>query len=302
MCRETDFNHYIYRRRAAFGPLSDLRNRKYVVRQYLALERIRRIQLDLDQLARCLLEEGDSYPALFSSLLRFYMRAQGKQRWGEKTPAHAFFAETLLEWFEDATLIHLLRDPRDVVASLNDMPAFPNSALGNANLWLTFNRAAARAHTRPGYVLLRYEEFVADPERTVRRVCDVIGEQFCEEMMLPQPDPSADRPWMQRAERPVTRSTVGSWRERLSEADAALVEWSLGAEMEAFGYQRVMQPASVTTLARGFAFGVKDAIARRAGEFPAAWYRRAGSTELSREEAAATRYHSRVLQRSKRQW
>ena len=301
ICRETEFRHYVYRRRAAFGPLSDRRNRERVVREYLSLERIRRTLLDLDDLAQCLMEEGDSYPTLFSSMLRFYMRAHRKQRWGEKTPDHAFFAETLLAWYPGATVIHILRDPRDVVASLMDLPAFPNSALGNANLWLTFNRAAIRASRQPGYVLVRYEELVADPERELGRLCAFIGESFSVQMMEPKPDPTADRPWFQRAEGPIVSSRVEIWRERLSERDAGLVEWYIGSEMEAFGYERAATPPSSAGIASGFAFALKDAVKRRAGEYPAMWYRRATCTQLAREEAAATRYHDRVLSLSSRQ-
>jgi hypothetical protein len=301
VCRETEFRHYVYRRRAAFGPLSERGNRARAVREYLALDRIRRTSLNLDDLARCLMKEGDSYPAFFSSLLRFYMRAHGKQRWGEKTPDHALFAETLLTWYPGATVIHILRDPRDVVASLMDMPSFPNSAFGNANLWLTFNRAAIRAQGDPGYVLVRYENFVACPEQEVPRLCSILGESYTDEMLVPKPDPTADRPWFQRAESPVTASRVEQWRARLTDRDVALVEWFIGSGMEQFGYPRAASRASLAAIAGGFAFAVQDAIKRRAGEFPAIWYRRAGCTRLAREEAAATQYHERILRLSARQ-
>jgi len=302
ICRETEFRHYVYRRRAAFGSLAKRPNRERVVQEYLALDRVRRTGLDLSDLARCLMEEGDSYPAFFASMLRFYMRAQGKQRWGEKTPDHVFFAKTLSEWYPNAIVIHILRDPRDVVASLMDMPSFPNSAFGNANLWLTFNRAAVRANGHPGYVLVRYEELVANPEPELRRICGAIGEPFSRQMLEQMPDPTADRPWFQRAERPVTDSLIGSWRDRLSARDAALVEWYIGPGMEEFGYPRQAARPSAAEIANGLVFGVKDAVKRRAGEFPALWYRRAGCTRLAREEAAATRYHDRVLKLSQRQW
>lgn len=301
VCRETEFRHYVYRRRRAFGGLNDRRNRERVVREYLALERIRRTSLNLDDLASCLMEEGDSYPALFSSLLRFYMRAQGKQRWGEKTPDHALFADKLLAWYPGAMVVHILRDPRDVVASLLDMPSFPNSVFGNANLWLNFNRAAVSASRDPGYVLVRYESFVAEPERELRRLCDIFGESYSDEMLTPKADPTADRPWFQRAEDPVTTSRVEMWRERLSSRDAALIEWFIGPAMEEFGYRRAEANPSAAAISSGFAFAIQDAIRRRAGEFPAIWYRRPTCTQLAREEAAATRYHNRVLQASARQ-
>lgn len=302
ICRETEFRHYVYRRRTAFGSLADPRNRQNLVREYLSLVRIQRTRLDLGALEQCLMDEGENYPALFAALLRFYMRSHGKRRWGEKTPDHALFAETLLEWYPEATVIHLLRDPRDVVASLMDMPSFPNSALGNANMWLTFNRAAARANRRPGYALVRYETFVADPETELRRLCELLGEEYSPAMLVPNWDPTADRPWFQRAEQPITGTRVGIWRQRLTDHEAALVEWFIGSEMSVFGYERLLSPASVAAIAGGFAFAVQDAIRRRVGEFPGIWYGRASSTQLARQEAAEARYHNRIrLRRSSRQ-
>lgn len=293
ICRETEFFHYIYRRRGAFGSLAIEGNRQRVVQRYLFLERLRRTRLDMAALERCLMEEGTSYRELFASLLRFYMRAHGKQRWGEKTPDHACFTETLFEWYPDATVIHILRDPRDVVASLMDVPSFPNSALGNANLWLNHNRSAMRSRHRPGYVLLRYENLATDPERELRRICGILGEQYSPTMLRPMQDPTADRPWFERAEQPVTEARIGAWRQCLTAADAALVDWWIGPQLRTFGYKPEAGPPSLLDLAQGFAFGVKDAIRRRVGEFPGLWYARSGSTEIVKEETAKTRFHNR---------
>lgn len=295
ICRETQFFHYVYRRRKAFGSLAVEENRRRLLQQYLSLDRLRRTRLDLAALERCLLEEGTSYPDLFASLLRFYMRVHGKQRWGEKTPGHARFTETLFEWYPDATVIHIVRDPRDVVASLMDMPFFPNNIVGNANLWLTHNRSARRSQHRSGYLLVRYEKLVTDSEGELRRICDALGEPYSPVMLLPKPDPTADRPWFERAEQPVTETRIGIWRQRLTATDAALVEWWIGPELQIFGYEPEARPPSLLDLGRAFAFGVKDAISRRVGEFPGVWYARAGSTEIVKEETAKAHFHHRNL-------
>lgn len=145
--RETEFYHYIYRRRRIFGSLSDLGNRKRLVKEYLSTQRIQRMNLDLQALEQKLLEEGVTYEALFASLLSFYARAHGKRRCGEKTPQHALFTEVLCRWYPDARIIHILRDPRDVVASLLRMPSAPNDVIGNARVWLRFNLAARRSRS-----------------------------------------------------------------------------------------------------------------------------------------------------------
>ncbi len=58
------------------------------------------------------------------------------------------------DWYPGARIIHLLRDPRDAVASLKRMPWAPNAILENAGIWLVFNRAARRS---------RHRQFIMSP-------------------------------------------------------------------------------------------------------------------------------------------
>lgn len=293
ICRETSFYHYVYIRRRNFGSLSDLRNRERLVKEYLATDRIRSLQMDLPALQQTLLAEGTSYDAFFASLVRFYARSQGKKRGGEKTPHHALFTETLCEWYPDATVIHVLRDPRDVVASLQRMPWGPNSVLGNTHLWLRHNLAARRSRLRPQYLKVRYEQLVARPEEELKRICSFVGEEYSPAMLVPNWDPTASRPWIQRAEEPVTTGRVGKWRAELTADEVALVEWAAGPHLQKFGYEAAEGPPTSLTLVRGLVSAAFDSLRRRAAEFPGSWYFLMQPTKLVAEETAKNRYRNR---------
>jgi hypothetical protein len=176
ICGESLFFQYVYQRRATFGLLSELRNRQRLIKEYLCTQRIRDMQMDAEALEATLLREGTSYPAFFGALLRFYAKSHAKRRGGEKTPRHALFTETLCQWYPGARIIHLLRDPRDVVASLLRIPWADQNALGNARLWLRCNLAAQRSQHRPQYLAVRYEELVANPLQELSRVCAYVAE------------------------------------------------------------------------------------------------------------------------------
>jgi hypothetical protein len=256
----------------------------------------------LEALEQTLLEEGVSYEALFLSLLWFYARAQGKRRCGEKTPQHALFTETLCSWYPDATVIHLLRDPRDVAASLMRMPSAPKGALGSARVWLQYNASAWRSRHRPQYLLVCYEQLVTQPEQELARVCAAIGEDYCPAMMVPNWDPTANRPWLRRAEEPVTTERMGKWRDLLTAEQVSLVEWVVGKQMRTFGYEAAGGSPTRSAIVRALGFAASDAVRRRIGEFPGVWYSVTRSPKLVKEEAAKSRFRDRSLARSTDTW
>jgi hypothetical protein len=296
ICTETDFHHLVYKRRRAFGSFGDLQNRRRLVKEYLSTQRVKRLGLQLPELEQTLLREGTSYEALFASLLRFYARVHGKRRCGEKTPRHALFTETLCQWYPGARIIHLLRDPRDVVASLLRMPWADRNVLGNASLWLRSNLAAARSRLRPQYLMVRYEELVASPEQQLSRVCAFMGEEYSPNMLVPDRDPAGLQPWYWRAEERLTAQRVGKWREQLTLKEAALVEWFVGRHLQTFGYEAVSHAPSRMAIVRDFASTLFQAARRQA--FPAAWYSFRRSRELAKEETAIERFRNRQLART----
>jgi hypothetical protein len=80
----------------------------------------------------------------------------------------------------DLYLVYLVRDPQSVVASFNnrDVAQYSKSTLTtNVYLWLT-NLLATRVFLRQRRgrrLLVRYEDFIADPAATVQRVLELVG-------------------------------------------------------------------------------------------------------------------------------
>src|SRR3546814_2786506 len=64
-------------------------------------------------LARPIRDYRDFVDAIF----RCYADAQGKPRWGDKTPFYTPDIDIIRRVFPDAKLVHLVRDGRDVVLS-----------------------------------------------------------------------------------------------------------------------------------------------------------------------------------------
>ena len=54
------------------------------------------------------------FHGIVDSILWTWTQAQGKQRWGEKTPAHLFYWREILSAFPKMQVLHIVRDGRDV--------------------------------------------------------------------------------------------------------------------------------------------------------------------------------------------
>lgn len=285
LCDETYYFYYVYSRRHAFGDLNKAAHRRRLVDRYLATNRIKRLGLDLDFLAVKLMDEGDSYESLFASLIRSYAVQNGKKRPGEKTPDHAIVSETLCEWYPDCRLIHLIRDPRDVVASLQRMPWASRSVLANARHWLRNTMSAHRCDARANYLLVRYEELVTQPERELERICAFIDEDYSAGMLTPDERRLVDKWWFERAQRNIAIDQQGKWHTELTPKQVGLVEWLIGSQMEQFGYNPTGTKVSRTAISAALADEVLAYARGKLSNLPTIWYYWARPTRLAEEEA-----------------
>lgn len=291
LCDESYYFYYVYARRRAFGDLVEAAARRRLVDRYLATRRVRRLGIPLDDLASLLMREGTTYAGFFTALLRFYATCHGKRRYGEKTPQHAFFIPTLREWYPRCRIIHLIRDPRDVVGSLLRVPWGRRNVLVNARLWRDCVLAAERWRDGGNLLAVRYEQLVADPESELQRLCAFVGEAYCPRMLEPGDAGSPETWWFRRALEPVTTARRGTWRGQLSPRDVALIEWIAGPVMQQLGYDPEAPSVGMAARLRASAGAVMDEAHEKLRQIPRIWCHWAHPTRLADEEWRIERRH-----------
>jgi hypothetical protein len=160
-------------------------------------------RVDREEFLQRILDSDRSERALFSVALRVFADRQGKPIAGEKTPAHIRYVPTLLEWFPDGKILHMLRDPRAVfVSELRRRKGLaittPYKQLKRSNFLFTlfvmlqttlvwfesvYRYYKYRKLYPENYYLLRFEDLVTDPEKYVRQVCNFLGVDFQQKML-----------------------------------------------------------------------------------------------------------------------
>lgn len=285
LCDETYFFYYVYKRAGAFGDLSKSTNRSHLVDQYLVTDRIKRLELDEGKLQEALLDEGDSYAAFFASLLKFFARSKGKERWGEKTPDHALHVDTLLAWYPNCRIIHIIRDPRDVVASLLRMPWGAKSVLANSRRWVQCNEAAVRLQGCENYKTIQYEQLTKDPKSELTDICQFVGEEYSPDMLVPDKNATVHKWWFERAQGEITQDRLETWRQELTAQQVAMVEWVAGTYMRQFGYCTSQSQPSAGAIARARIGQFVDSLCFKIRRLPRLWYYWVQPTKLAAEES-----------------
>ena len=190
---------------------------------------------------------------------RVYAARFGKRRWGDKTPVHGPHLASIHRLLPEARFVHLVRDPRDVAASVRGLWFAPGAdARSLAEDWRDRILAIrAAAEQIPHYVEIRYEDLIV-------RTTDVLG-RLAEFLELPydrrmedysrgahlrlaehegrfREDGSvliskAERLRNQRlTTRPPDPTRIGAGRSAWSRDELSVFEAVTGDLLEAFGY------------------------------------------------------------------
>ena len=136
-------------------------------------------------------------PLLMSQYTRWFIGKlncltveQGKHIWVEKTPDHLLYLDYIEKFVPGARIIHLVRNGKDVVASLYELvKKYPKiwSGLDNLdgciNKWQTAISTSWNYVHKPNHIVVRYENLVENPQAILDGICQFIGVEFDSRML-----------------------------------------------------------------------------------------------------------------------
>jgi Sulfotransferase family len=225
---------------AKFGDLADPENLERCLGAMLRRRHIAELEPDLPRLRRDFRAGPATYGRLFGLFHEQYAERSGKPRWGDQTARIERSADQIFSENPRARFLHLVRDPRDRFAALLERGRRRPGAVGQATaVWLASASDALRNQRRYAgrYEVLRYEDLVSGPERTMREVCAFLGEEF--EPGILRMD-GVRRYDAVRAtaedESAISAAFVGRYRLSVSRADVAFIQSIAGERMLAFEY------------------------------------------------------------------
>jgi len=162
--------------------------------------------------------------------------------WGDQSPMHTFYLPYIVRIFPRARFVHMLRDGRDVTASL--VSRFGNGHLYESVLrWTTSLKRIEQLRKRIStsqFIEIRYEDLVNEPEEVLMRLCLFIGIEYSNTMLdywkLPTTIEHKYESFHKNLEKPVFDSSIGKWKEVLDSEQQDYVNKKLDRKLQEYGY------------------------------------------------------------------
>jgi hypothetical protein len=203
--------------------------------------------------------------AVFAGAVHQIARVAGRHIPCEQTPRNIFYARALLQIYPAAHVVHIVRDPRAVMASQKQRWRHPKARMvprtrsfrvwvnyhpyTMARLWFQATRAALELADHPRFTLLRFEDLVTAPEATVRALCTRLGLEYDARMLQVKQINSSHHSSAGDQRTGLRPEAIHVWRQVLSPSEIAIAERHCAPLMARFGYDCVA-PGDLTFASR----------------------------------------------------
>ncbi len=231
-----------------FGNLAHRQNRRHLLDDYYTSKLFERTGLALQDIDQRVMEDCRNAGDFLRIVMEAVARKQGVQRWAESTPLHLLYLPLIKKFIPDALVIHIIRDGRDVTASLHRIGWIRPLRWDRARAFLVpaiFWRWMVSKGRRYGrdlgddYMEVRYEELVQNPREVLARIGQFIDHDLDYDRIQQVALGSVNNPNSSfRGDGKETEaSTIGRWRRMFTPQQVRDIEASIGNLLVATDYK-----------------------------------------------------------------
>ncbi len=181
--------------------------------------------------AKMIGNESKNVIQFLNLFLGLYTKSLGKKRWAEKTPGNILHLDKIYAGWPGAKVIHVIRDPRDVFASLRQAKKWDTIEVFS-DLWCQYLGSAERLKKElqlheEKFLEIRYEALITRPKEIMKRLLVFLGETWEDQVAVfngNKDDYHKVRDLtgkasttLSRLGEPLTKKRVGIWRNVVSE-------------------------------------------------------------------------------------
>lgn len=174
-----------------------------------------------------------SWDFLFKRYLALYAHQQGKKRVGEKDPSNIKHIEVMKKHFPHAILIHIIRDPRDVVLSrINTQMGHTRDVSSWARNYVSsffMGREYGRGCYGTNYIEVYYEDLIQKPADTIKQLCGNLDVPYDPIMLNYQTQAAGivaqdEMAWKKNVFEPIMTTNSSKWLNNMDTEQIRLIE------------------------------------------------------------------------------
>jgi len=229
-----------------FGDLAKRKNRRALLDHWLRSKLFYRSGLTREEIEPKILENCRNAGDFLRIVMDTIARKQGVARWADCTPPHLLYIPLIKKLLPDALVVHIIRDGRDVAASLHRIgwirplpwdkkrPLIPSALYWR---WMVSTGRKYGASLGGDYLEVHYEDLVERPQETLARIgafidqdldYDNIQKHAMGSLVVPNSSFSGDKE--------KAASPVGRWKTILSPDQVMQVESVIGDVLRETSY------------------------------------------------------------------
>lgn len=177
---------------------------------------------EIDEITEFLTGKPASAKAMLEALTVPFAAKRAKPGWAEKTPNHLLNLPAIREYWPDARIIRIMRDPRDAAISTCRLPSFSGSFAANIYMWRSWqDQAKDFFDGDENCYTIRYENLVENPEQELAALCEFLAIPF-EDGMLDFSQAAGDvssagESWKKPVSGGLTRDRMFAWKKVLGQ-------------------------------------------------------------------------------------
>lgn len=177
-----------------------------------------------------IIEACDDGPSFLADFCDPVLAKQNVRRWAEKSPPNLYAIPAFLNRYPESRSIVMVRDGRDVVASLKRR-GFPVGYAGA--VWLIETAMTVGVSQHDHVLLIKYEDLIHNTAQTLDRVQDFLDLPRSTDQMLQYRkfseriacDESLDvQTWKVTPREDISLKAIGTWRDELDRSELCLLE------------------------------------------------------------------------------
>ena len=172
----------------------------------------------------------------------------------DKSLDNVYYADELIDLFDDMLFLNVVRDPRAQVNSINRAIIHDYDPILNTISWVkAHEQAHAIAKRYPDRILtIRYEDFLTNQEAVLDRVCQFLGIEFLDTMMDISGSNEAKNIavlsalWQTNSSAPIP-AYIDKFKQTMSTEEIEIIETIAGKYMNLYGYEPMTPGKAIIT-------------------------------------------------------